>query len=183
MDAMTFNKIAGSVLAALLVIFGMRTLVHEVLAPEKPAKPGYVVEASTTEGEGTKGAEKPAEPEVSIAVLLKDASADKGVKVFAKCKSCHTPNKGGKNGTGPNLWNVMTRGMAKEDGFRYSKALAGHGGAWDYKLLDCFLKKPSACIKGTKMSFGGLKKAKDRANIIAYLRTLADTPPPLPAGE
>jgi cytochrome c len=119
-------------------------------------------------------------PPANFAEAVGKADVEKGKRVFNKCKSCHTVDKGGKNGIGPNLWNVVNAGKAAHDGFKYSAALEGMSDTkWTYANLDAFLRKPRDYAKGTKMSFAGLSKDSDRANVIAYLRTLADTPAPL----
>jgi cytochrome c len=113
--------------------------------------------------------------------MLASADVAAGKKVFGKCKSCHTVTDGGKNGIGPNLWNIVNAGRGAKAGFGYSKALAAKPGNWTYESLNAFLAKPKNYIKGTKMTFAGLGKAKDRANVIAYLRSAAATPAPLPS--
>ena len=107
---------------------------------------------------------------------LNAADIDAGKKVFKKCKACHTLDKGGKNKVGPNLWGIIERDVATHDGFKYSKAMKDYSGSWSADRLDLFLKKPKAEIKGTKMAFGGLKKEKDRINLIAYLNSMSDQP-------
>ena len=96
------------------------------------------------------------------------------------CKSCHTFDKGGAQGTGPNLWDVVGRGVASVDGFRYSSALTGAGGDWTYERLDAYLQNSQAYVPGTAM-VQRVGKAEHRADIIAYLRSLSDAPAPLPA--
>ena len=101
------------------------------------------------------------------------ADAEAGAKIFRKkCKTCHTVDEGGKKKVGPNLWAIYDADAGKNEGFKYSKAMANFGGKWDEKTLDAFLKKPRNVVKRTKMAFVGLKKEKDRAAVIAYLKTL-----------
>jgi cytochrome c len=111
-----------------------------------------------------------------VSDLLPDADVQKGEKVFKKCKSCHTVEQDGKNRTGPNLFGIIDRPVAAKEGFKYSKALVGYGGEWTLERLDAFLAKPKAEVKGTRMTFGGLKKAADRANLLAFLNTYSETP-------
>ena len=94
--------------------------------------------------------------------------AVKGKKVFKKCKACHAL-KAGKKKVGPSLHGIMGKEAAKMKGFKYSKAMKKSGVTWDEATLDKFLTKPKKFMKGTKMSFGGLKKKKDRDNVIAYI--------------
>ncbi len=98
--------------------------------------------------------------------------AKKGEKVFKKCKACHTVDAGGKNKVGPNLHGIVGRKSALVEGFKYSKAMKAADVTWDAATLDGFLKKPKKFMKGTKMSFAGLKKEKQRVDVIAYLETL-----------
>ncbi len=121
-----------------------------------------------------------AEPTKPVAEQIAAGDAERGKRVFNKCKSCHTVEKGGKNGIGPNLFGIVGGTPGSHEGFSYSNALAGlKDKPWTYENLWAFLTKPKDYAKGTKMTFAGLPKKSDRANIIAYLRTLADTPAPL----
>ena len=126
------------------------------------------------------GAAAAAEPTKSLAERLAAADPEAGKKVWRKCKACHTIDKGGKKRIGPNLWNIVGRDVAAREGFKYSKGMVAFGGQWTYERLDAYLTKPRKVVKGGKMSFVGLKKPKDRANVIAFLRTMADEPLPLP---
>jgi cytochrome c len=98
------------------------------------------------------------------------ADLAKGEKVYKKCKACHTLDAGGKNKIGPNLNGVFGRVSGTMEGFKYSKAMKEAAVTWDEKTMDQFLAKPKKMIKKTKMSFAGLKKESDRANLIAYLK-------------
>jgi cytochrome c len=93
-----------------------------------------------------------------------------GAKVFNKCKACHTLKEGGKHKVGPNLHNIVGRAAGVAERYRYSKAMAKSGITWDEATLIAFLEKPRKYVKGTKMSFAGLKKLADRENVIAYLK-------------
>ncbi len=126
------------------------------------------------------GEQAAAAPEGGIADLLRTADAAAGEKVAAKCKACHTFDKGGPNKVGPNLWDIVGAKQAHLDSFKYSEALKGLGGDWTYADLDAYLTAPKTYAPGTKMAFVGVKKAEDRAALLAYLRTLSDTPKPLP---
>ena len=141
------------------------------------------IEVARVTAEPKDAAEAPAEATAApagIATLMALASAEAGGKQFNKCKACHTTNKGGKNGVGPNLWDVVGRTKGAHPGYRFSGALKDKGGAWTYDDLDHFLAKPKDFMPGTKMSFAGLKESADRANVIIFLRSLSDTPKPLP---
>jgi len=118
-----------------------------------------------------------------ILALIANADADAGQKLSKKCAACHSFNAGGANKVGPNLWNIVNRDMGKVENYKYSKALSAFGGKWDYSSLNQFLLKPKKYIKGTKMNYTGLKKDKDRANIILWLRSLTETPAALPSEE
>jgi len=112
----------------------------------------------------------------SIAVLASQAmaagDAAKGEKVARKCKACHTLNEGGKNSLGPNLYGVLGRASGQAEGYKYSKAMVGSGIVWEEHTFDDFIKQPKKVVPGTKMSFGGIKKATQRADLIAYFQTL-----------
>jgi len=122
--------------------------------------------------------EEAVEEVVEEAPVSRFAAADleAGKKVFKKCATCHTVDNGGANKIGPNLWDVVGQAKAGVEGFRYSGALSGAGGTWTVADLDAFLTKPKVFMPGTKMSFAGLKKEKDRTNAIAYLASLSDAP-------
>ena len=103
-----------------------------------------------------------------------------GEKIFKKCAACHSINKGGKNKIGPALYNVVGRAVGGVDDYKYSKALASYGKEWTFEELNGFLQKPASYLKGTKMSYAGLRKEKDRASVIKYLNQNSDSPKPLP---
>nr|WP_294517043.1 cytochrome c family protein [uncultured Rhodopila sp.] len=140
-------------------------------AAAAPAAPGATAAAPAA----------PAEP--PIAALLASADPAKGEVDTKKvgCVACHTFNEGGKAGLGPNLYGIVGAPHAHMEGFNYSAALKGHEGPWTYDELNKWLTKPAAYAPGTKMTFAGVKDPKERADIIAYLRSLAANPQPLPA--
>ena len=180
MDNLKTNKIlAGFLLAGLLAMGGGK--ISEILVPHQELdENAYPIEIKqvAVSGEATTPVDEGPEP---ILALLASADIEAGIKVAKKCTACHEFNADGKNKTGPMLWNIVDASKGMKDGFSYSDALVGMGGAWDYDALNAFLYKPKAYIKGTKMNFVGLKKPSDRANMIAYLRSLADTPVALPS--
>lgn len=181
MDSFEFSKIAAGVLLALLVIFGSRTYInsqHE----HYDAKEGYTLPVEVA-GDGAPGGGEaaPAFDPANIVAMLPAADPAAGEKSFGLCKSCHTNDAGGANKTGPNLWNVVNRPLGGQADFGgYSKIIKEKGGEWTYENLAAFLHKPRDYLPGTKMSFAGIKKDGDLANMIAYLRTLADSPAALP---
>jgi cytochrome c len=181
MDNLNFNKIAAGVLCGgLLLMAGIKA--GEILLPhqelEENAYPFEVAEASG-DGDGSTQVEQDAGPEPILALL---ASADiaAGQALSKKCTACHVFNADGPNKVGPNLYNIVSRDVASVADFKYSGALTDHGGAWSYEELNGFLHKPKKWVSGTKMNFAGLKSPQDRANIIAWMRTLSDDPTPLP---
>jgi len=178
MDLYEINKIAGALLFTLLVVLGLGTLSRIIYTPHAPEKPGYLIEVA----EEAKGGEEEAE-EVSLASLLASASAEKGEKVAKKCTACHTFDDGGANKVGPNLYGILGRKMASSSGFAYSSAMAEKGGEWGYEEMSAFLANPKVAIPGTKMAFAGIKKPAQRADLIAYLRSLSASPLPLPEAE
>jgi cytochrome c len=123
----------------------------------------------------------PAEELPPIGPLLANANVEAGKAIFMKqCFTCHTIDKGGPNKVGPNQWDIVGRKKASHEGFGYSSALQAKGGEWTYEDIDHMIFKPQVYVRGTKMAFAGLPKAQERADVIAYLRTMNDNPPPLP---
>ena len=96
------------------------------------------------------------------------------------CGTCHSFDQGGPNKVGPNLWNIVNRPVAAAEGFRFSEALTGRGGEWTYEELNGFLAKPREWVPGTAMTYAGMRSPDDRANMVAWLRSLSDDPAPLP---
>jgi cytochrome c len=171
-----FNTIAGWTLFAGVVALGLSSVSSHYFRADKPHRPeklGY--EIAGVEAEGGASSEKP------IAELLATADVAKGEATFAKCTSCHTINAGGANGIGPNLHGVVGEAIGQgAGGFAFSDALKSKGGNWTFDLLNEWLKSPKAFAPGTKMTFAGLSKGEDRANVIAYLNSQGSNLP-LPA--
>jgi cytochrome c len=182
MDSFEFNKLIGALLGVVFVVFSVNLIADAIFAAPVPEKPGFIIEAPEEE-EGAEGGGEAAAA-APIATLLASADPAKGEAVFKKCATCHTGENGGANKTGPNLWNIVNRPIAGHEGFSYSAPMKefSQGGktVWDYEHLNHFLAGPKAYIKGTAMGFAGVKKDDERANLIAYLRTLSDRPAPLP---
>ena len=174
MNAYRFNQIAMAVLGALLLFFGARTIIN-IAFEEHEEKPGYDVPGT----EEKPGEQKPAGSD--LAALLAKADAAHGAEVAKKCGLCHNFDKGGPNMIGPNLYGVLGRKVASHEGYDYSDALKAKGGNWDYELINKMITNPNEYVPGTKMAiFPGLPDAKDRADVLAFLRTKNDNPPPLP---
>jgi len=180
MDSFEWNKIIGAVLGTAIFIFVVRQAAEVIYEPEKPAKPGYVVEgvAETSGGAATAPV---AETTPDWGTVLPTADAAAGKTVSVKCEQCHDLSKGGPNKIGPNLYDVVDRPRASHPGFDYSGAMKAKGGNWTYDELFKFIKSPGVYIPGTKMSFAGISSEKDRINLIAYLRSNADAPAAIPA--
>lgn len=180
MSGLELNKIVASILLAGLMAMVTGFIADILYKPDlDPKQRGYIVEIA--EGEGAAKAGQTEEEQVNIAELMSQASAEKGKKVAKKCISCHSFNKGGANKVGPNLWGIIGNKTAHAAGFAYSKALAGKDGKWTYDNLFHFLHNPRKYLPGTKMSFIGLKKEADIADLLQYLRLeVSDTPPALP---
>ena len=170
-------------LAVVFTVFSL-SLLSDGLYHSRLETFGYPVEVADAPAEGGEAA--PAGPE-PILPLLASADPAAGAAVFKKCASCHTNDPSGTNKTGPGLWNLIPRPVASHPGFGYSSALQAHAAeapqGWDYEELNGFLWKPKSWVPGTSMGFAGLSKVEDRANVIAYLRTLADSEAPLPTEE
>ena len=178
MNSFELNKILGAILGTCLIMLALNIGAGAIFAPEKPAKPGFNI-AVKEPGEGEKGGAAK-EPEQPIETLLAKASVEKGQATAKQCQACHTFEKGGPNRVGPNLWGIVDRPRASEAGFNYSAAMKAKGGKWTYDELNKFLTNPRGYIQGTAMSFAGLAREQQRADVIAYLRTMADDPVPLP---
>lgn len=181
MDSFEMNKIIGALLGTVFIMFSISIVSEALFAAPTPETPGFAIAAAEPEAGGAKADAGPAEE--PIAVRLQSADAAAGADLFKRCATCHTDDAGGSNKIGPNLWNIVNRPVASHEGFSYSAGMKEYSAetkVWDYEHIDHFITAPKAVVKGTAMSFAGLKSPTDRANLIAYLRTTADTQAPLP---
>ena len=179
MDSFELNKIIAAVLMVALLVIGLGKIADGVFHVKKPKNPGYQVEVESQLTSGTSQAIEVVE-KIDIAALMVLGDVASGEKIFKKCAACHSINKGGKNKIGPALYNVVGRAIGNLDNYKYSKALASYGKEWTVEELNGFLKKPASYLKGTKMSYAGLRKEKDRASVIKYLNEKSDNPKQLP---
>lgn len=179
MDSNEVNKIAGAVLGMLTLAMGIGFFSGALVSPKPLVKAGYELpdNSGTAASGGAAPAAAAAEP---IAKRLASADVAKGETAAKKCVSCHQFSKDGKNGQGPVLYGVVNRNLGAVPGFNYSAALKAKGGKWDYEALDAFLASPKGYISGTSMGFAGVPRPDERANIVIYLRSLAEAPAPLP---
>ena len=177
MNSFELNKILGAILGTCLVLLALNIGASAIFAPEKPAKPGFDIAVQHHEPESKAGPKEVSQP---IEVLLASASAEKGQAAAKQCQACHTFEKGGPNRVGPNLWGIVERAKASEAGFNYSAAMKAKGGKWSFADLNQFLANPRGFVAGTNMSFAGMARDNQRADVIDYLRRLADNPVPLP---
>jgi cytochrome c len=140
-----------------------------------------VAESGEGQGEATETAETAAPADGGLGALLAAADPEAGKKQAKKCSACHTMDEGGANKIGPNLWNIVNRPIAGAEGYSYSSAMSDMSGeSWSFANLDGFLASPKGWVKGTKMSFAGVKKEDQRADLLAYLRSLSSSPAALP---
>jgi cytochrome c len=180
MDSFELNKLIGALLAVVFVVFSVSLVSDAIFATHAPENPGYAIEVVEEEAGGA----APVEAGPSVMELLQTADAEAGQAAFRPCAACHTPEEGGANRVGPNLWDIVNRPIASHEGFNYSAGMRefSQGGSvvWDYEHLSEFLKSPRNYVSGTSMAFAGIRNPEQEANLIAYLRTLSDNPAPLP---
>ncbi len=186
MNSIEITKICGVLLTVALVVSLSNVIANEIIPEhrvEARATLAAATEAEPQEAPSSAAAveAEPAEAPRGVAALLAAADPAAGVKAVKRCTACHSLDKGGKHKLGPNLWDLVGRPIASAAGYGYSGALkAKSGETWNYDNLDAYLTKPKDWAPGTKMSFAGIKKPKQRADLIAHLRGLSDNPAALP---
>jgi cytochrome c len=180
MDSWEWNKIVGAILGTCLFVLIVKLASESIFEVPPPAKPGYVVEGVQEATSGGAAATPVEEALPDFGTVLPAASVSDGQQVAVRCQQCHNLQKGGPNEIGPNLWGIVGRARATHPGFDYSSAMMASHEPWTYELLFRYLKSPATMVPGTKMSFAGLRSATDRINLLAYLRTLGDSPAPIP---
>ena len=177
MYALRINKIAAALLSGVLLIMVFGKIGNILVDPKTDISNAYPIEVPEKNQIKSKVVEEVViEP---ILALLATANLESGQKISKKCVACHGFDAGGPNKVGPNLYNIVNKDQGKAD-YAYSKVLASLSGKWTYEELNKFLYKPKLYSKGTKMNYAGLSKTKDRANLIAWLRTKSDSPVTLP---
>lgn len=185
MSDLRFNSIAGTVLASVLGVMAVGVGADAIVQSHYPEKAGYLPEVVVETGSGGGAPEAPAGPpdfgrlfadEAGLAELVA-----RGERVMGQCAACHTFDAGGANRTGPNLHDVFGRQVASYAGFQFSDPMQAHGGSWDYLALNDFLRSPGSVVRGTRMTFAGLRNEQDRVAAIAYLRSISPNSVPLPA--
>ncbi len=176
MDSFEINKILGALLFTCLCLLSLNIAAEAVFHPAKPAKPGFEVVVEEKPAAGAAAAI----PDEPIEKLLASADISKGENSAKKCAACHTFGKGEPNRVGPNLYGVVGRARASVAGFNYSAAMKAKGGNWTIEELNTYLTNPKAMVPGTTMSFAGVPKGSERADVIAYLNSKSDSPAALP---
>ncbi len=180
MSSFELNKVAAAILLAGIIAMVCGFIAETAVHPKSPAQKAYVVQGvgEPVASGGAPAQEAAIEP---IGPLLAKAKPEEGANIAKQCAACHTFDKGGPNRVGPNLYGVIGNQHAHMEGFAYSKVMEGmHDKKWDYEELNKFLANPKAYAPGTKMTFAGLRKPEQRADVIAFLRSKADSPAPLP---
>ncbi len=169
------NKIIVSIIFAVILVLGINKITEKIFYVDKPDKSAYQV-VSVEADESTTSIEIDPSDSGNIMALFASTSLEEGEKIFKKCAACHSIAKGGGNKIGPALWGVLGRKAGALSDYKYSKSMAAYGKPWSFEEMNGFLIKPKDWIKGTKMSFAGLKNEKERAAVILYMNKNSDAP-------
>lgn len=185
MNSFEANKVFGALLGTVFVLFGSSLLADGIFNSEAPEQPGFaIVAAEPTAGAAAAPAAAGVTP---VGQIMQNASAEAGADIFKRCQACHSGVKDGPNKVGPDLWGIVNRPIASHEGFSYSAAMTEFSQdktvLWDWDHLNKFLHGPKQYIKGTAMGFAGLPKDQERADLLAYLASLSDSPPAFPAPD
>ena len=174
------NKIIVSIVLAVILVLGINKITDAIYYVEKPKKPAYQVEIENFVAKTTASEENSlGGDDENIMALFASTNVTEGAKIFKKCAACHSIAQGGANKIGPSLWGVLGRKAGSVSDYKYSKAMLAHGNAWSFDEMNNFLIKPKDWVKGTKMSFAGLKNANERAAVILYMNENTENPLPL----
>lgn len=179
MNSFELNKILGALLGAVFIVFSVSLISDTIFYSPTPATPGYVIEVPEQEVAD----DAPVEEGPNVLALIADGDVAAGEAAFRRCASCHTAEQGGANRVGPNLWNTVMQPITHAADFNYSAAMrefAAQEEIWTYEHLAGFIENPRGYVPGTTMAFAGIRDVQEKANLIAYLRTLSDDPAPLP---
>lgn len=179
-DPLFGNKLAAAGLTALLIFFGLPQLASSMLGGGHHGSHGEELHLAYPIDYKANIAAGPVKEEKPIAMLMAETTVDQGERRSAVCKSCHTFEKGGRTGTGPNLWDIVNRPVASVPGFGYSNALKEFGGNWTFERLDRYLENSQSYISGTAM-VQRIPRDDHRAALLVYLGSLSDNPAPMPA--
>ena len=173
------NKIIVSIVFAIVLVIGINVITDTIYYVEKPKKSAYQIDSVNTVANTTAETSSADVNTGNIMALFASTNAAEGAKVFKKCAACHSISQGGGNKIGPALWGVLGRKAGSISDYKYSKAMVAYAKPWSFEEMDGFLIKPKDWIKGTKMSFAGIKNSKDRAAVILYMNENTDNPLPI----
>jgi cytochrome c len=172
------NKIIVSIVLAVMLVLVINKITDTIYYVEKPEKSAYQIESVTTIEGSSEESGSAKINEGNISALFASVSAAEGAKIFKKCAACHSIAQGGANKIGPALWGVLGRKAGSVSDYKYSKGMVAYAKSWSFDEMNGFLIKPKDWVKGTKMSFAGLKKEKERAAVILYMNENSANPLP-----